>query len=1439
MVVANSPGQTGNVTDTSDDGDDTDGNTVDDPTVVSVSTGSSIEVTKTATVIQNDGNLTNNTGDLTNYTIVIRNTGSVDISNISIVDTLTDGSGNILSLNSSPTFATASSGSTSSTVKPGGSITYSASYTIEASAYNSGSIKNTATVTGSSPGNSNDVSDVSDDGDDTDGNTTNDQTIIYTVALPSIKATKTATVLDSNLNGINDSGDIITYSILLHNTGAVTLTSVTISDTLTDGNSSTLTLTSGPTFSSSSSGSTQGTLKAGESATYTATYTISLIAAETGSINNTVTVIASSPGNTNDVSDVSDDGDDNDGNTINDPTVIQMVATKILEVTKTASVTDLNNNSLNDIGDAILYSITVQNKGNVTLTSVTISDTLTDGNSSTLVLTSGPTFSSASSSSSEGTLLPEEIATYTASFTITQNAVNTGKVINTVLATASSPGNTNDVSDISDDGDDTDGNTIDDPTVIQMAVIKLLEVTKTASVTDVNNNAISDAGDIIVYTILLENKGNSTLTSITISDTLTNGNGTTLSLNSSPTFSSSSSNSLEGTLLPGETASYTVSYTITQTDVSSGRVENTVTGIGSSPGNTNDVTDVSDDGDDTDGNTTNDPTIIQLLVTKQLEVTKTASVTDVNNNAISDVGDSILYTITVENKGNVTLTGITLTDTLKDGNSNVLSLVSGPTFTSSTSASSQGTLISGEIATYTASYSISSATFTSGKVENTVTAIGSSPGNTNDVSDISDDGDDTDGNTTNDPTIIQLLVTKKLEATKTASVTDINNNNIVDTGDIISYVIKIENKGNVNITGITIVDTLTDGSSNTLSLTGGPTFVSSTASSTQGTLIFNEIATYTASYTISAVAASSGSIINTVTVSGSSPGNTNDVTDVSDDGDDTDGNTINDPTIVNASSDDIGLEVTKTSKITDNGDGEVEAGDIITYNIEVKNIGKTTLTSVTINDILKDGDGNTLNLSDGPFYTGSDKGSREGVLLTGETAKYIAFYIIEQRASETGKIVNSVIAIGSSPGKTANVSDTSDDGDDTDGNIVDDPTEVFIAPKPSIEVTKIVEITDNGDGVLETGDILTYTITVENTGNISLRNLKITDTIKDGLGNPLTLSNGPYFSGSDMGSNEGFLQVGETANYIAFYIIEQNAANTLSIENSATAIASSSLNVNSVIDVSDNGDDTDGNTVDDPTIVFITPTPLIEVTKVGEVYDSNQDGETGPGDIINYTITVENIGNVNLIDLTLVDTMIDGNGKTLNLTTGPTFMNSSLGSSQGNLKVEEIVAYSASYRIKSADVEAGTIDNSVLGKSISQFDNSLVEDISDNGDDTDNNTVDDPTRTFITFTPEYLEIFNLVTPNGDGLNDFFEIRGVENFPNTFVRIYNRWGVLVFETENYENNVDSDRVFKGFSRGRITIQRNIRLPIGTYYYIINFRGENPGKSSYSGYLYLNN
>ena len=72
-------------------------------------------------------------------------------------------------------------------------------------------------------------------------------------------------------------------------------------------------------------------------------------------------------------------------------------------------------------------------------------------------LTAGPIFNSSTASSAQGTLTVGETATYTASYTITQAALDTGGVSNSVLVTGSSPGQSNNVTDTSDDGDDSDG----------------------------------------------------------------------------------------------------------------------------------------------------------------------------------------------------------------------------------------------------------------------------------------------------------------------------------------------------------------------------------------------------------------------------------------------------------------------------------------------------------------------------------------------------------------------------------------------------------------------------------------------------------------------------------------------------------------------------------------------------------------------------------------------------------------------------------------------------------------------------------------------------------------------------------------------------------------------------------------------------------------------
>ena len=66
------------------------------------------------------------------------------------------------------------------------------------------------------------------------------------------------------------------------------------------------------------------------------------------------------------------------------------------------------------------------------------------------------------------------------------------------------------------------------------------------------------------------------------------------------------------------------------------------------------------------------------------------------------MGDTINYTIVVHNKGNVTLRDISLTDILTDGNGNLLSLNSGPTFVSATNGSNQNLLLVGGTSTFTA-----------------------------------------------------------------------------------------------------------------------------------------------------------------------------------------------------------------------------------------------------------------------------------------------------------------------------------------------------------------------------------------------------------------------------------------------------------------------------------------------------------------------------------------------------------------------------------------------------------------------------------------------------------------------------------------------------------------------------------------------------------------
>lgn len=97
----------------------------------------------------------------------------------------------------------------------------------------------------------------------------------------------------------------------------------------------------------------------------------------------------------------------------------------------------------------------------------------------------------------------------------------------------------------------------------------------------------------------------------------------------------------------------------------------------------------------------------------------------------------------------------------------------------------------------------------------------------------------------------------------------------------------------------------------------------------------------------------------------------------------------------------------------------------------------------------------------------------------------------------------------------------------------------------------------------------------------------------------------------------------------------------------------------------------------------------------------------------------------------------------------------------------------------------------------------------------------------------------LITPNGDDINDVFTINYNETCVESVnVKIYNRWGVKVYEANNYGLN---GNVFNGFSNGRLTMNENDRLPSGTYYYVLTITyNENNNASVVEkvDYLYIN-
>jgi hypothetical protein len=236
-----------------------------------------------------------------------------------------------------------------------------------------------------------------------------------------------------------------------------------------------------------------------------------------------------------------------------------------------------------------------------------------------------------------------------------------------------------------------------------------------------------------------------------------------------------------------------------------------------------------------------------------------------------------------------------------------------------------------------------------------------------------------------------------------------------------------------------------------------------------------------------------------------------------------------------------------------------------------------------------------------------------------------------------------------------------------------------VASNPAIALVKTSSV--SGTGILK--DVITYTFTVENTGDVTLTNVVVTDPMVG-----LTITGSPIAS----------LAAGASSSAITgTYTITQADVNTGRVTNSALATAQDP-NGNDITDISGTTNDNDT-----PTVTTLAQTSSIALVKTASV-----SGTGILGDVITYTFTVENTGDVTLTNVVVTDPMVG-----LTITGNPITSLAAKASSS---------AITGTYTITQADVNTGSVTNSALATAQDPNGNDIT-DISGTTNDNDTPTV--------------------------------------------------------------------------------------------------------------------
>ena len=793
--------------------------------------------------------------------------------------------------------------------------------------------------------------------------------------------------------------------------------------------------------------------------------------------------------------------------TITDPTADESIAMGVPTPEAVFSKLASPDSGLSE-GDTVTYTYTVENTGDVTLTNTSVSDVHSGSGTLSAITPSGVD------------IAPGASQHFTATYVITQADFDAGvDIANTATLNTTPAGGTLPP-------------TTADETAALAAPAPAATMTKTASDdTDVT------AGQVITYDYEVTNTGDVTLTDVSVSDTHS-GSGT-LSAITPATVD----------LAPGDSQTFTATYTVTQADIDAGvPITNTATLSATPSGGTLPPV-------------TADESIAPVPPAPAMTLAKTASdTTDVA------VGDVITYSYEATNTGNVGMTAVSISDV--HSGSGTLSVI--------TPASVD--LAPGDSQIFTATYTVTQADIDAGTdITNTATANATPEGGTYTP-------------VTDTEAVTPATPSPALAIEKTADITT-----GLSVGDVVTYTYAVRNSGNVTMNAVSVSD-VHQGTGTLSAIT--PATVDLAPGGTQD---------FTATYTVTQADIDAGTAITNDATANATPVAGSYIP-------------ISDSESVLPATPSPAIDLTKVADVTT----DLKVGDIVTYTYTALNSGTVTLTDVSVSDV-----------HSGTGALSAVTPANVATLAVGDSVDFTATYTVTQADVDAGAPITNTATAAATPPSGTYVPATADESV---------TPEVFA---PELEVVKTADVTSD----LALGDVVTYTYTVTNSGNVTINNVGVTDS-HSGTG-PL---------GAITPANVTTLAVGDSVDFTATYTITQADLDAgAPIMNTATA----------------DGTPTGGTLVPatgDETVTPEGPAPDADFTKTADATT-----DLMVGDVVTYTYTATNTGNVGLSNVSVSD--VHAGTGTLSAITP---------ASVATLAVGDSVDFTATYVVTQSDIDAGS-----------------------------------------------------------------------------------------------------------------------------------------------------